>query len=128
MLSTTTSQRLKGAQLNETLRRHGDGVGADLNASSRSRASRPRRIDHGAYLDYNRRDPVTAPPSFTGRIVPFTPKDKLNLGATFKQPLGDDKGELTFSTNYAYKSSLFLGLIPFINVAGGNVYDGEPSV
>ena len=139
------TQHVSGAQLNQTFTVGTQNVSALTNASSERikgieaestlRLSRELSLNaayaytdakYGAYQDYNRRDPVTnAPRSFTGRIVPFTPKNKLNVGGTYKLPVGENLGDISFSANYAYKSSLYLGLIPFIIVNGANVYDGE---
>lgn len=139
------TDKLDGAQLNQTFSVGTQTVSALVNAASArikgieaEATLKPSReltltaayayteAKYGAYLDYNRRDPVTnAPGSFTGRIFPFTPKHKLDLGGTYRVPMGDDRGELSFSANYAYKSSIILGLVPFIVVNGVNVPDGE---
>jgi len=82
---------------------------------------------YGAFLDYSRRDPVTnAPTEQGGRIFPFTPKHKLNVNARYTLPLPDTIGQVELSANWAHKSSVILGLVPFITLpSGANVYDGE---
>ena len=139
------SDRLSNAQLNQTFTVGTSSVSALVNASaarikgieaeavlrpdshlSLSAAYAYTEAAYGPFLDYNRRDPITnAPGTFSGRIFPFTPKHKLNLGATYTMPVGGDKGDLSLSANWAYKSSIILGLVPFINVAGVSVPDGE---
>lgn len=137
--------KLSGAQLNQTFSVGTQTVSALVNAASATIKGveaeailRPNRrlslnaayaytsAKYGAFLDYNRRDPVTnAPGEFTGRIFPFTPRHKLNLGGTYTLPMGDDLGTLSFTGNFAYKSSIILGLVPFLNRPGANVPDGE---
>jgi iron complex outermembrane receptor protein len=81
---------------------------------------------YGPYLDYTRRDPVTnAPTLSSGRIFPFTPRNKGNIAVRWKLPTPEAYGGITASLNWAYKSQITLGLVPFITVAGVNVPDGE---
>ncbi|MEP6784517.1 MAG: TonB-dependent receptor plug domain-containing protein [Sphingomonadales bacterium] len=81
---------------------------------------------YGAFLDYSRRDANNAPTLQSGRIVPFTPKHKLNVGVNWTLPVEESIGKITASANWAYKSSILLGLVPFITLPGGaNVFDGE---
>lgn len=82
---------------------------------------------YGSFLDYSRRDPATnAPTRQGGRIFPFTPKHKLNVNASWTVPIDEAAGKLSMSMNWAYKSSVILGLVPFITLPNGaNVYDGE---
>lgn len=139
------TQTLDNAQLNQTFSVGTSTVSALVNASTAKvkgieaeATLQPTRqlslqfafaytdAKYGRFLDYSRRDPVTnGPLSFTGRAFPFTPKTKFNAGATYRLPLADNQGELSLSANYAHKSSITLGLIPFILVAGVNTPDGE---
>lgn len=82
---------------------------------------------YGEFLDYSRRDPQTNAPTLQGgRIFPFTPKHKLNVGATLTLPLDESVGRVQASMNWAHKSSIILGLVPFITLPSGvNVFDGE---
>ena len=139
------TDKLDGAQLNQTFSVGTSTVSALVNAASArikgieaEAILRPDRhltlnaayaytsAKYGAYLDYNRRDPITnAPGLFTGRIFPFTPKSKLNVGGTYDMPVGNDRGDISLSANWAYKSSITLGLVPFIVSNGVNIPDGE---
>lgn len=139
------SDKLTGAQLNQTFSVGTSTVSALVNAASArikgieaeavlrpdphlslSAAYAYTEATYGAFLDYNRRDPGTnAPGLFTGRIFPFTPRHKLNIGGTYTLPVGDKRGDISLSANWAYKSSITLGLVPFINVNGVAVPDGE---
>jgi iron complex outermembrane receptor protein len=78
-------------------------------------------------VDYTHRDPDTGEPQLSsGRVFPFTPRHKLNIAPTITLPVPADWGELTLSANYAFKSSIILGLVPFITLPSGtNVFDGE---
>ena len=82
---------------------------------------------YGDFLDYSRRDPLTnAPTPQGGRIFPFTPKHKFNVNARLTLPVPDSIGNVELSANYAHKSSVILGLVPFITLPDGtNVSDGE---
>lgn len=82
---------------------------------------------YGAFLDYSRRDPATnAPTRQSGRIFPFTPRHKLNVNAQWTVPVDESLGKISGSMNWAYKSSIILGLVPFITLPNGtNVFDGE---
>jgi iron complex outermembrane receptor protein len=82
---------------------------------------------YGSFVDYTHRDPVTGAPGLsTGRIFPFTPHHKLNIAPTLTLPTPSDWGELTLNANYAFKSSIILGLVPFITLpSGANMFDGE---
>jgi len=82
---------------------------------------------YGDYLDYSRRNPATNAPTLQGgRIFPFTPKHKLNVNARWALPIPDATGKVELSANWAHKSSVILGLVPFITLpSGANVYDGE---
>ncbi len=82
---------------------------------------------YGEFLDYSRRDPVTnAPTSQGGRIFPFTPKHKVNVNVSWTLPVPEDTGKITLSANWAHKSGIILGLVPFITLPdGSNVFDGE---
>ncbi|WP_411818217.1 TonB-dependent receptor [Hyphococcus sp. DH-69] len=85
--------------------------------------------EYGQFEDYTRRDPVTGEPSLqSGRIFPFTPKNKVNVALILNAPLDDSLGDLSASLNWAHKSSMILGLVPFITLPdGSNVFDGESS-
>lgn len=82
---------------------------------------------YGEYLDYSRRDPATNAPTLQGgRIFPFTPKHKLNVSANWTLPVPASLGDIVLSANWAHKSSVTLGLVPFITQPdGSNLYDGE---
>ncbi|OCC22967.1 hypothetical protein MB02_14485 [Croceicoccus estronivorus] len=82
---------------------------------------------YGNFLDYSRRDPETNMPTLQGgRIFPFTPKHKLNINASWTVLDDDAVGKVTLTGNWAHKSSVILGLVPFITLPdGSNVYDGE---
>lgn len=136
-------QKLKGAQLNQTFSVGTQTVSALVNASEAKVNGIETELTiapsdafnlllayaytdakYGSFLDYNRRDPVTqVPQRFTGRIIPFTPKHKFNVGASLDLPVPESAGEVTLSANLAHKSSIILGLVPFL--AGSNAFDGE---
>jgi len=82
---------------------------------------------YGDFFDYSRRDPVTNQPTLQGgRIFPFTPRHKLNVNASWTLPLPPSVGDVALSANWAHKSSVILGLVPFITRPdGSNVPDGE---
>jgi len=85
------------------------------------------KANYGRFLDYSRRDPVTNTPTPQGgRIFPFTPRHKLNVNANWAFPIDEALGKVSMSMNWAYKSSILLGLVPFITLPNGtNVFDGE---
>jgi iron complex outermembrane receptor protein len=136
-------QKLTGAQLNQTFSVGTQTVSALVNASEAKVNGVEAELTvapssafnlllayaytdakYGSFLDYNRRDPVTqVPQRFTGRIIPFTPKHKFNVGASLDLPVPESAGEVSLSANLAYKSSIILGLVPFL--AGSNAFDGE---
>lgn len=137
------NQKLKGAQLNQTFSVGTQTVSALVNASEAKVKGVEAELTiapsdafslllayaytdakYGSFLDYNRRDPVTQiPQRFTGRIIPFTAKHKLNVGATMDLPVPESAGDVSLSANLAYKSSIILGLVPFL--IGSNAFDGE---
>ena len=136
-------QKLKNAQLNQTFSVGTQTVSALVNASEATVKGVEAELTiapssafdlllayaytdakYGSFLDYNRRDPVTQiPQRFTGRIIPFTPKHKFNIGASLELPVPESAGEVSLGANLAYKSSAILGLVPFL--IGSNAFDGE---
>ena len=48
----------------------------------------------------------------TNRPFPFLAKHRLNLGASYKVPLSQDWGDLTFGANWAYSSKYDLSVFP----------------
>ena len=139
-------QWLDDAQLNQTFAVGTDNVSALVNAASAKIKGFETDVtiapsaalnlmvsyaytkaSYGDFLDYSRRDSVTNEPTLQGgRIFPFTPRHKLNVGGSWTLPVGPSLGEMALSANWAHKSSVILGLVPFITLPSGeNVYDGE---
>lgn len=139
-------QWLRDAQLNQTFAVGTSTVSALVNAASATikgveaevtiAPSRAFNVmvayayteaKYGQFLDYARRDPATNAPTLQGgRIFPFTPRHKLNVHANLDLPAPEAWGAMSLSANWAHKSSVILGLVPFITLANGtNVFDGE---
>jgi iron complex outermembrane receptor protein len=139
-------QRLDNAQLNQTFAVGTRSVSALVNAAEANVKGAEfdaqlapghgleitfnyayTKAKYGAFLDYSRRDPITNAPTLQdGRIFPFTPRHKGNLGVRYLLPVPDQWGEVSASVNWAFKSKIILGLVPFITLPGNvNVPDGE---
>lgn len=118
-LVNAASARIKGVEAELTV--------APTSALSLMLAYAYTDAQYGEYLDYSRRDPATNAPTLQdGRIFPFTPKHKLNVSANWTLPVPANLGEVVLSANWAHKSSVTLGLVPFITQPdGSNLYDGE---
>ncbi|SFS10620.1 TonB-dependent receptor [Sphingomonas jatrophae] len=117
-LVNAASARIKGAEAEVTI--------APTRSLSLLVAYAYTDASYGAYLDYARRDATNAPTRQSGRIFPFTPRHKLNVNGRWTLPLPDTIGTVELAANWAHKSSILLGLVPFITLPNGtNIYDGE---